>query len=476
MKKNVYNPFLPQGEYIPDGEPHVFGDRVYLYGSHDRARGWVYCQNDYVCYSAPVDDLSDWRYEGVIYKTDDDPMNQREDANGNLYAPDVTQGADGRYYLYYCLSDRSCVGVAVSDTPGGKYSFYGNVQYEDGTLLGMAEDDDHQFDPAVLLEDGKVYLYTGFCSPNMEERPGAMCTVLADDMLTIIEKPKYVLPSKTHAKGTGFEQNAYFEAPSIRKVDNEYYLIYSSVQMYELCYARSHDPRGPFTYGGVIISNNDLGISHDKPADLPRYFGGNNHGGIEEINGQWYIFYHRHTHGTNYSRQAMAEKIEILDNGDIPQVEMSSCGLNGGPLEAKGTFPASICSALFTDVPNEYTGGMGRNGYWLDASYPIIIQDEMDGEDARQYIFNMTNSSTAGYKYFNFKNVEEVSLVYRAYCNGVFEFMTDPEGPVLGTVEVSSMNRWAKTSCKINLPEGVHPFYIRYKGTGAPTLLEFSFA
>ena len=35
----VYNPYLPLYEYIPDGEPHVFGDRVYLYGSHDRAGG-----------------------------------------------------------------------------------------------------------------------------------------------------------------------------------------------------------------------------------------------------------------------------------------------------------------------------------------------------------------------------------------------------------------------------------------------------
>ena len=27
MKKNqIYNPFLPLYEYIPDGEPHVFGD------------------------------------------------------------------------------------------------------------------------------------------------------------------------------------------------------------------------------------------------------------------------------------------------------------------------------------------------------------------------------------------------------------------------------------------------------------------
>lgn len=30
------NPYLPSWEYIPDGEPKCFGDRVYIYGSHDK--------------------------------------------------------------------------------------------------------------------------------------------------------------------------------------------------------------------------------------------------------------------------------------------------------------------------------------------------------------------------------------------------------------------------------------------------------
>jgi len=75
MKNQVFNPFLPLNEYIPDGEPHVFGDRIYLFGSHDRAGGTVYCQmEDYVGYSAPLDDLSDWRCEGVIFKSVQDPL------------------------------------------------------------------------------------------------------------------------------------------------------------------------------------------------------------------------------------------------------------------------------------------------------------------------------------------------------------------------------------------------------------------
>ena len=36
MKKQVFNPYLPSYEYIPDGEPRVFDGRLYIYGSHDR--------------------------------------------------------------------------------------------------------------------------------------------------------------------------------------------------------------------------------------------------------------------------------------------------------------------------------------------------------------------------------------------------------------------------------------------------------
>ena len=46
-RKQVYNPFLPLNEYIPDGEPHVFGGRIYLFGSHDRFGGDRYCMEDY---------------------------------------------------------------------------------------------------------------------------------------------------------------------------------------------------------------------------------------------------------------------------------------------------------------------------------------------------------------------------------------------------------------------------------------------
>ena len=109
MKKQAFNPYLPSWEYIPDGEPYVFGDRVYVYGSHDYFNGYVFCMGDYVCWSAPVDDLGNWRYEGVIYPKTADPLNP--EGKMCLYAPDVTVGPDGRYYLYYVLDKVSVVAV-----------------------------------------------------------------------------------------------------------------------------------------------------------------------------------------------------------------------------------------------------------------------------------------------------------------------------------------------------------------------------
>ncbi len=114
------NPYLPEYEYIPDGEPYVFGDRVYLFGSHDRAGGRVFCLNDYVCWSAPVDDLGDWRYEGVIYRRSQDPSNRL--GLRLLFAPDVERGPDGRFYLYYGFDFMGMLGVAVADAPAGPTS------------------------------------------------------------------------------------------------------------------------------------------------------------------------------------------------------------------------------------------------------------------------------------------------------------------------------------------------------------------
>ena len=96
------NPILPAWEYIPDGEPRVFGDRVYLYGSHDRAAQSDFCDYKLKVWSAPLDDLNNWVCHGHSFHTRDD-RDHKSDTEGmtdhKLFAPDVIE-KDGRYYLY----------------------------------------------------------------------------------------------------------------------------------------------------------------------------------------------------------------------------------------------------------------------------------------------------------------------------------------------------------------------------------------
>ena len=218
MNRQAVNPYLPSWEYIPDGEPHVFNGRVYVYGSHDRFNAPIFCVNDYVCWSAPVEDLSEWRYEGVIYRKKQDPKNPL--GYHLLFAPDVCQGPDGRYYLYYAFDFLGIMSVAVCDTPAGEYKFLGHIHYADGTLWGRRRGDQLPFDPGVLADDdGRVWLYSGFYNAvpailtggHKLRCDGGTVLELEKDMVTIKTEPRVIFPKK----GPGaFQGHEFFEASS----------------------------------------------------------------------------------------------------------------------------------------------------------------------------------------------------------------------------------------------------------------------
>lgn len=461
MKKQAFNPYLPSWEYIPDGEPYVFDGRVYVYGSHDFYNGYVFCMGDYVCWSAPVDDLGNWRYEGVIYKKTQDPENP--EGKMCLYAPDVTVGPDGRYYLYYVLDKISIVSVAVCDTPAGQYEFLGYVHYPDGTRLGEKDTDEPQFDPGVLTEGDQTYLYTGFCGFGDKTRSGAMVTVLDKDMLTVKAAPKIIVPGNMYSKGTQYENHGFFEAPSIRKKGDTYYFIYSSEVMHELCYATSKDPTDGFVYGGVLVSNCDLHIDTYKPADMPTAYGANNHGSMVQIGSDWYIFYHRHTNGTEYSRQGCAEQLTIHEDGSIHQVEITSCGLNGGPLVGEGYYPAYLACNLFTKESSIY----------VDGRFPKIMQDGRDGDQDPAYLGAIQDSTTIGFKYFDMKEIHQISIDVRGYIKGNFEVKTAWDGEVLAQIPVDYTNVWEHYSAPIAMPDGIQALYFTFKGKGKGSLKGF---
>ena len=464
-KMQGINPYLPSWEYIPDGEPYVFNDRVYVYGSHDIFDGHVFCLGDYVCWSAPVDDLGNWTYEGVIFGKTDDPLNR--DGRMCLYAPDVVQGPDGRYYIYYVYDKVPVVSVAVCDTPAGKYEFYGYVHYNDGTKLGEREGDEPQFDPGVIREGDKTYLYTGFCPRGDKLRTGSYCFVLGPDMLTIEEDGVLVAPGIMNPDHGTFEGHEFFEASSIRKRGNTYYFIYSSIWMHELCYATSDSPKGPFTYKGVIVSNCDHGIGTYKDAEFPTMYGANNHGSIVEINGEWYIFYHRHTNGNWYSRQGCAEIIHFTEDGEIPQVEITSQGLNAAPLVGKGEHMAYTACNLFTkDEPHMYVGDPGE---------PMIKQRLDEGmEKPEPFISGIKDKTFIGFKYYDCEGITKVSIKVRGYGDGVFEVRTGIDAPVLAEMKVENTNIWTEYSSDIELADGTYAIYISYRGSGSLQMLSFS--
>ncbi len=465
MKHPAWNPYLPLWEYVPDGEPHVFEGRVYVYGSHDRFDGDAYCLNDYVGWSAPVEDLSDWRYEGVLYRRRDDPRNA--DGSQKLFAPDVARGPDGRYYLYYALNQTSAVSVAVCDTPAGRYRYCGTVAYPDGTPLGARPGDEFQFDPGVLAEGEGAWLYTGFCPRQTPGRTGARVVRLGPDMRTVCSEPVTVVPGPLTAPGTPFEGHAFYEASSIRKVGQRYYFIYSSELSHELCYATADRPDGPFAYGGTLVSNGDLGLS-----PTPVAFTGNNHGSVEQINGRWYVFYHRATNGSSWCRQGCLEPITILPDGRIPQVEITTSGPNGGPLPARGEYPAAIaCNLFLTDA----AGGESQ------PPLPRITQQapDTDADQGRDTSFleNLTDRAVAGYKYFSCHGVTRMAVKTRGlHQAGRLEVRLAPAAEPIGSIPVFPGEEWHWQEASVSLPDGVHALYLRFDGQGAVSLAAIRFA
>lgn len=415
------NPYLPLWEYIPNVEPRVFGDRVYIYGSHDNAGSDKFCDSKLKVWSAPSDDLNNWTCHGDIFHTKDDRDHKSDTSwtNCDLYAPDVVE-KDGRYYLYaYILGAKGC--VASSDTPEGPFKLLSRYKYNenegsDGFKSGLF------IDPGVLVDDdGRVYIYCGY------ERSFA-AEIDPDNMYEIINGSfkEDIIPQS--------EPFSYFEACSPRKIGNTYYIIYSPRNGSRLAYATSDSPLGPFVYRGVIVDN---GI--DYPA-------GNNHGSICCINGQWYVFYQRMTNGTLTSRRACAERIEILPDGSIPQAEMTSLGFE------KALSPYKITPA---DIACVLKGGC------------IITEHSVFS----RAVTAITDGCIIGYKYFDFgsdnssKTMEFSAKVRGCGCRAIMTVMIDgtDNGIVLGECEIGASDGIYNAILKsVN---GVHSVYFRITDT-----------
>ncbi len=479
----VGNPFLPLWEHIPDGEPYVFEDpdqpgkyRVYIYGSHDNLVT-EYCGRDQVVWSAPVEDLSHWRYDGVIFSVNKNAKGEPftpDSLADVLYAPDVTlvTAADGTktYYLY------------PNDQAGGRNGLIAKSNRPDGPfeVCNWSKDDPNKadgvlaFDPAVFVDDdGRIYGYWGFeRSYAAELDPETMATVkpgtqVVEDMV-----------SGRYQEGVF----SFFEASSVRKIKDKYVFIYSRftkdgefglpVSNYTLAYAYSDKPLGPWTYGGTIIDARGREINEQGDTIASATIDGNTHGSICEINGRWYVFYHRQTGTNEYARQAMVAPITVkVEEGEGGKVEISEGEYNSEGFALDGLNPLERHSA---GIACWYTGPTLAIHEWPNYRFSgsYVPETRFSGEPFKENpydltyntnpVVNNTDGSIVGYKYFNFtplqgkKDVQLLLTIIPEGIDGTIEVMADrpwasQRGLTLGKVDVKA-DMTPRTPIELTIP------------------------
>jgi hypothetical protein len=262
-----------------------------------------------------------------------------------MYAPDLVEVKDREtgkktYYLYPHSRGWRRIGmVCKGDRPDGPFTPINLTPDGRQCLPGSLID----FDPSVFIEyvtDKKdpdydkgfrAYVFYGF-------QHSTACELDQNTMYSMrpgTELRDYFIPASSRygevrdPEGTEYPalykgQNPgdfnFFEASSIRKVGNKYVMVFSGYSGPDyglgstnsaLRYAFGDSPLGPWRSGGVLVDSRGVVLNEDGSHLTTTNFGHNTHGSIEEINGQWYVFYHRPPRGFGNARQAMVAPVKI---------------------------------------------------------------------------------------------------------------------------------------------------------------------
>ncbi|MCL1823969.1 MAG: hypothetical protein FWG44_07170, partial [Oscillospiraceae bacterium] len=447
------NPYLPLWEHLPDGEPHVFEDpdnpgkyRVYIIGSHD-VRFSSYCGPDIRAWSAPVEDLTDWRDDGSIF-TFQDPKTEKWDV---MYAPDMVEvlrrDENGdrtirEYYLYpHSRGPGREAMVAKGTRPDGPFEPINLAENGRNLLPGSVMG----FDPAVYIEyvddPADPDYEIGFRAYGYWGWQGSYAAELDQNTMYSVrpgtERITHFIPTSSaygkirDPEGTTYPHVYddedlllfnYFEAFSIRKVGNKYVCIFSGYSGPDyglgstnsaLRYMFADSPLGPWRIGGVLVDSRAPVLNKDGNALAASYSGHNTHGGIELINDQWYAFYHRAPRSFGYARQPMVAPVHI--EWDEKSVA------DGGRVIIRAYNPYADDYIWTAKASNgtEYTGAEvtseGFHIYGLDpyqyysagiACYLSNTGNQADSFDIwsnHAPLNNVSNGNIIGYKYFDFR-------------------------------------------------------------------------
>ena len=446
MTASAQNPYLPLWEHLPDGEPRVFEDpdnpgklRAYIIGSHDTSYD-KYCGLDIRMWSAPVEDLSQWRDEGPLFSH---YVNGQWDI---MYAPDLVETTDKEtgkktYWLYpHSRGWRRTAMVCKGDRPNGPFTPV-NLN-ADGTAC--VEGSKIDFDPSVFVEPVtnkkdkdfkkgyRAYVFYGFQHSTAFEldpdnmwavRPG---TEIHDYFIPASHRYGEVRdPEGTQYpslyKGQKPGDFNFFEASSIRQVGNKYVMVFSGHSGPDygigssnstLRYAYGDSPLGPWRSGGVLVDSRGVEINADGSALTTTNAAHNTHGSLQQINGQWYVFYHRPPRGFGNARQAMVAPVKIIwDKKSVAQ---------GGQVRITGYDPYAPNNEWTAKASNgnEYTGAevtsegfqiFGLNPYsYYSAGIACYmsdqnwIQDNHDMWKNEMELQGIKNGGIIGFKYFGF--------------------------------------------------------------------------
>ena len=459
LSLSAQNPYLPLWEHLPDGEPRVFEDpdkpgsyRAYIIGSHDLAYT-QYCGPDIRMWSAPVEDLSQWRDEGPIFTYF---VNGQWDI---MFAPDLVEVQDkatGKktYWLYpHSRGNGRVAMVAKSDRPNGPFVPVNASEDRNGVLPGSIID----FDPSVFIEpvtnkkdpDFKIgyraYAYYGFQHSTAAEldqntmyslRPGTQLHdyfIPASSRYGVVRDPEgTTYPALYEGQDPGAFN--FFEASSIRQVGNKYVMVFSGYSGPDyglgstnsaLRYAFGDSPLGPWRSGGVLVDSRGVVPNEDGTALTTTNAAHNTHGSLQEINGQWYVFYHRPPRGFGNARQAMVAPVKI-EWDEKPVAKGGTVRITGyDPYAANNEWTAKASDGT------EYTGAevtsegfqiYGLNPYKFHTAGIACymsgndwMQDTWDNWDNQMELAGITNGGIVGFKYFGFEGVAQDSKGVKAF-------------------------------------------------------------
>ena len=196
------------------------------------------------------------------------------------------------------------------------------------------------------------------------------------------------------------------------------------------------------------------------------------HGSICEINGQWYVFYHRQCGLDQYSRQAMVDPITVeVEEGPggkvvISEAEYTSQGFELGGLDPLESHPAGIASHYtgpgggWSDFPKFVHSGAYVQPFYADC---YDEKDPYDPKVNRSVVTHVTAGSVVGYKYFNFDRtsgrdglVLELNVVPRGFDAKVEVWVGRPSaaegGTKVGESLISGDLPDVRTTLRVDVP------------------------